>query len=557
MKTVKSIGRLCALINTTTKTSKLHLLKNNQTTLLQPMSNSRNPTMPIVEKATISAIFLLTAVTLIAYHEILSWVVKGWFTLNNAYSFVILLLFLYMIWQKKEHLRQLPAQPNILIGVPLVTFGCSILIVGNLTSTLLLQGISFVFSLLGLVWLILGNHHVRVLWIPVGYLVFMFYLFEEVLGNFSLYFQNAAAWIAARLLGLGGMPVALNGHLIELPHISLEVAKVCNGINHMLALVAIAIPFAFASSLSRSFKIIVVAAAVAIGIIANGLRVTMIGIWSKYYPDGPLHGPFDIFYVSFILVFGLIFFALVKVVSIKFGTHQTQEAIPRFTAHSTVKRMPPSSLLKATVVGLFLFGSTGTYLLWHNPQPVSLNYRLSDFPQQIGPWRGQTVFDKDWPIKHLSADDELKRIYIDPSTGTTLGLYVGYFRSQHQGKELIGSHLSWLHLREKRLLVQLERKSITISRGKARGMDSQTYEGDKRLFYFWYVVDGKAYIDRYGVKLKLLAENMLRNRTNGAIVVVSLENIPPSHGIPDTAALEFIGHVFPLLEDVFTFSRKT
>ena len=518
---------------------------------LQPVPNSRNPIMPFGEKATISALFLLTAVTLIAYHEILTWVVKGWFTLNNAYSFVILLLFLYMIWQKKEHLRQIPAQPNILIGVPLVTFGCFILIVGNLTSTLLLQGISFVFALLGLVWLILGNHHARVLWIPVGYLIFMFYLFEEVLANFSLYFQNTAAWIAARLLGLGGMPVALNGHLIELPHISLEVAKVCNGINHMLALVAIAIPFAFVSSLSRSFKIMVVAAAVVIGIVANGLRVAMIGIWSKYQPDGPLHGPFDIFYVSFILVFGLIVLALVRVVSIKFGNHQTRETIPRLMAPSTFKRMPPGSLLKATVVGLFLFGSTGAYLLWHNPQPVSLEYRLPDFSQQIGPWRGQTVVDEDWPIKHLSADDELKRIYVDPATGAELGLYVGYFRSQYQNKELVNDRLSWLYLREKRIPVQLDEGRILIARGKARGMAIHTYENDERLFYFWYVVDGTPYIDRYEVKLKLFLENMLKNRTNGVLVVISLEKNPVSRDTPDAVAIEFISRAYPYLGSIF------
>lgn len=507
---------------------------------------SRHPTVVL------GSLFILSAIFLLSYYEILSWVGKGWLRLNNAYSFVIFLLFLYMVWQKRDRLRRETIRPNIPAGTLVVISGCFVLVAGKLTATLLLQGISFVISLFGLVWLVFGNNYARRLWVPVGYLIFMFYLFEEVLGNFSLYFQQAAAWIAARLLSLGGMPVALEGHLIELPHISLEVAKVCNGINHMLALVAIAIPFAYVSTLPRVSKIAVVLAAAAVGVLANGLRVAMIGIWSKYNPDGPLHGPFDIFYVSFILIFGLLLFSLVKLATIKFGRRQPARFAPQPPSRSKTAHAPRRTILKAALIGMAIFGGTGVYLFWQNPRAVPLDYRLADFPMQIGPWQGSVVSESDWPIKHLSADNELKRLYRNPATGAVIGLYVGYFQDQHQDKELISDRLSWLHIREKRLTVQLDGEAIIVARGQPRGLADQTYEGDKRLFYFWYMVDGKPYIDRYAVKLKLLFENMLQNRSNAALVLVSVEKDSTTSMSSSQAPIHFISLVYPLIQNTLS-----
>ncbi len=508
--------------------------------------------MLLYRKTLFTSFFVLTTIFVVSHLEILSWVVGRWSSLENAYSFIIFLLFLYMLWQKREELRHLPICPNKLWGSLLITFGCSILIIGELSSTLMLQGIAFVFSLLGTIWLVFGNGYIRILWIPISYLIFMFYLFEEILGNFSIHFQKTAAWIAARLLEIGGMPVILEGHLIQLPHISLEVAKVCNGINHLLALVAIAIPFAFVSPFTRPWKILTVAVAAIIGILANGLRVTMIGIWTKYHPDGPLHGPFDIFYISFILLFGLVFFFLIAAVSNKYAKHHQNSIKPKSQANFTSKPTPRNKLFAANIIGVAIFCTTSLYLLWHNPQPSQLELPLHEFPLLIGDWKGRTIREKSWPIKNLSADDALKRQYNNLITGDAIGLYVGYFRSQHQNKELINDRLSWLHLREKRIPVQINNKRLLIARGQARGIADQSYEGDRRLFYFWYWIDGKPYVDRYTVKLNLLMESLFKNKTSGALIIVSVDKDTISSKDLEAPAVDFIKQVYHPLKDALS-----
>ena len=258
----------------------------------------------------IALLGLLSLGFIAAYSEILAWVVRGWFSFERSYSLVILLLSLYMIWSRREFIRQTPARPNLFFGSLLTVVGCFIIVAGKLSNTLMVQGISLVIVLLGLIWLILGSRHLKMFFIPLGYLFFMFYLLEEALGRFSVFFQSATALIAAQLLRFSGMPVALHDNLIELPHITLEVARVCNGINHIVALTAMSVPFAFMTYRSASKKVLIALVALLVGLFLNGLRVTLIGYWTKYQPEGPLHGPFDLFYVSFILFFGLILFAL-------------------------------------------------------------------------------------------------------------------------------------------------------------------------------------------------------------------------------------------------------
>jgi EpsI family protein len=387
---------------------------------------------------------------------------------------------------------------------------------------------------MGLVWLILGTRHLKILFVPVGYLFFMFYLMEELLGRFSYHLQTASAWIAANLLSATGMPVFLHGHLLALPHISLEVAQVCNGVNHIVALAAMSVPFAFLSQQSVLKKCLIVVGAFLVGLFSNGLRVALIGYWTKFYPEGPLHGPFDIFYVSFILIFGLAFFGLPAVLS---NQWEKRQGSPRATSQSQVREPSREAwvgtrkqwVAVSAALGILFVANANIYL--HSPIPVEPKRDLSQFPMQIGQWEGKDVTDPEWPAKNLVADQQLRRVYRHPS-GDEVGVYIGYFRTQQQGKELIDHRLGWLHLKEEPVFVAQGARGTEIRKGVARGLREQTYEGDRRAFYFWYHMDGRIYLNRHQAKIALMLKNLLTRHSNGALVLVSTENSENSDSVP-------------------------
>jgi EpsI family protein len=488
-----------------------------------------------------------------AYFEILAWVVKGWFAFDRSYSLLILSLSLFMVWTRRDPLRRTPADPCLVLGSLVTLAGCSIVVAGRLSNTLMVQGISLVVVLLGLILLLLGVKHFKMLFIPVGYLFFMFYFLEELFGRFSHYLQLASAWIAAHLIEATGMPVARQGYLIELPHISLEVAKVCNGINHIVALAAMSVPFAFLSQKSTVGKGLIVLGAFLIGLFSNGLRVAMIGYWTKYFPEGPLHGPFDIFYVSFILIFGLVFFGLQAMLSRRWNKGKSANT----AAHPSPVKGSPVALKfgskkqwVAVSTALAILILTNAYIYLHTPVPVEPKRSLSEFPMQLGPWVGKTVADPDWPAKHLTGDVELRRIYRHPS-GSEVGLYIGYFRTQEQNKELINYQLGWLHLKTEEVSLSRGSNEIKILKGVARGLNDQTYQGDKRTFYFWYQIDDRIYLDQYRVKIALVLNNLLSRRSNGALVLVSDETGDGSDPVSRARTQEFLEKILTLIPGYF------
>ena len=506
-----------------------------------PMINKR--------KLTLTLSIILGVVFAILFFEIISTVAKGLFTLQDSFGLLIILISIYIIWTQRYQLIKLHIRPNIPMGAALVIVGCLILLVGKLTFTLLIQGVSLINTLLGLIWLIMGNDYLKVLLLPVGYLLFMFSLIEELLGNFSIYLQHLAAWIASSMLKFIGMPVLLSGRFIALPHITLEVAKVCCGINHIIALVALAVPLAILTqpNILRQFLLIIFAFFT--GIFANGLRVALIGIWTIYHGSESIHGPFELLYVSFILFFGLFLVLASSIFSKKLPSkNKDKGTIDKQSSKKVIKKsdqwLHPLSLGVAIAILLITFGN----IFLFKTKPVFLKKSLYTFPKAIGQWKGQDVLETDWPIKQLTADVQLKRIYRDNSK-FDIGLYIGYYPLQSQDKEIVNDSLNWLYNRSEDECIQQSNKMVCIKKALPRGMESQTFKNDPRSFYFWYDINGEILTDRYKTKLATLINNLWNKRTNGAMVIITVNDEWTKNKEADKHAIKFIRTALPVIKD--------
>lgn len=105
----------------------------------------------------------------VLYFDTFVRLVKNLFTYENSHGLLILTVSLYLIWKKRDQLKRLPIRPNLIYGTLLTAFGCFIFLSGKLSSTQLLQQVSLVATLLGVIYLTLGYGHFRALLVPVGY----------------------------------------------------------------------------------------------------------------------------------------------------------------------------------------------------------------------------------------------------------------------------------------------------------------------------------------------------------------------------------------------------
>jgi EpsI family protein len=501
-------------------------------------------------KLSIALVILLVFSFVFAYSEIITWVIKSWFTFQNSYSLLIFAISVYMIWVKRGYLFHLVPKSSIIAGSSLTIIACLVAVSAKLSSTLMLQGVSLVITLLGLIWLVLGSEYLKRLIVPVGYLILMFSLFEELLGNVSIYLQQITAWIATGLLELYGMPVNLTGIFIKLPHITLEVAKVCSGVNHIIALVALAIPLTIILQTTPIKKMLIVPAVFIIGIFANGLRVALIGIWIRYHGTGSIHGPFELLYVSFIFLFGMGLIILMSLISRKFINEKgasiqlSSEAEPGF--NFSFNQLQPLPL----IISLIILSTAAFLMHFYKPTPVYLAKPLVSFPGEIGQWHGKDINDRDWPFKNHVADEKLKRIYRDTDgSDYNIGLYIAYYSSQNQEREIINDRLNWLYNRADDQFIQAGSKTLPIKKGLPRGLPDQTYQGDQRSFYFWYEIDRKILTGRYKTKLVTLLNSFFKRRSNGAMIVVTIDDKWNQNKETNQLAVKFIETAFPYIQE--------
>lgn len=502
---------------------------------IQSKTNSRSCAPWLFLAPLLAAAFL--------YRETLLRLGKGLFEYENAHGVVILAISLFLIWQKRHELKGLPVRPNIVAGSLFTGLGCALFVAGTHASSVIMTDFSLIIAIFGLVWLLLGTDHLKGLLLPIGYITFAYPLFDYLPQGILVYLQYVTAWLAAVLLKLMGITVHQNSIYLELPNITLQVVQVCAGLNHIIALLAVSVLLAHFTLDGWLKKIVLVASALFIGLAANGLRVAVIGVMSTLYQNGALHGPSDIFYVSFVFLAGLM-----AIVGLSYlmggkwlpsGNHRVSRNQPserldkNYTGEGCRGGINPRgsvlymSLLMATLIPV----SASAYASMYSPRPVPMESSLADVPSRVGDWTAVCVVSEDFVPADLRPDETLARCYQNQA-GDTLQLYLAYFTHQRKDRKVTDFTLN-SYVEGEELSVAGDGKRMTVRRA------IPNRPGTKDHIYFWYSIDGQIVSSRIGAKLALLLNGVLRNRTNGSLVVIKIERKQenPGDATPDDRAI--------------------
>ncbi len=148
---------------------------------------------------------------------------------------------------------------------------------------------------------------------------------------------------------------------------------------------------------------------------------------------------------------------------------------------------------------------------------------LAEFPTQLGDWTAvseQKIEGRSMEV--LQVDDYFMRNYRN-SRGEVIGVYVGYFKSQREGKGihsprqcLPGSGWVPVDTTVYRMSApHVNPGAVPVNRFvMGKGLDRQ-------LFLFWYHGRGRIYASEYWNKLYLIWDGLTRKRTDGALVRVN------------------------------------
>lgn len=217
------------------------------------------------------------------YHDVLAHLWRDWAAdPNNSHGFLVPLIALYLVWERRDRLRHLPVRPSVL-GALLLGFGVLALVAGNVGAELFVQRMSLIGVIAGLIWFNLGFAQARLLAFPVLFLMLAVPLPAIVLNAVSFPLQLFAARCAEQVLLLLHIPVFREGNIVHLAHTTLEVADACSGIRSLVSLIALAVVFAYFAQRHWAARALLVVSAVPIAVLTNAGRVAGTGILAQAF----------------------------------------------------------------------------------------------------------------------------------------------------------------------------------------------------------------------------------------------------------------------------------
>lgn len=478
---------------------------------------------------------------------------------NYSHGFLVPLIAGYFLYQRWPDLKKRAARPEW-AGLVVIILGLVQLMLGWLATEYFTMRSSLVVLLAGMVLYFFGRQVLKLMALPLGYLLFMVpipYIIYN-LAAFPLKMFVTKASVA--VLHLLGVIVQREGNILIFPTITLEVADACSGMRSLLSLLALAVAYAYFIQTSTKRRWILIASAVPIAIATNALRVIVTGILAQWWGAKAAEGFFHEF--AGMAVFALAMAMLVGVGALVKGESRTPDIGPQ-TSDAGLQTSDPggqtadlrhqTSELKSevpspkSVIVYSLLIVTVLFINLRTNLSVPINRPFSQFPEQIGSWQmsSRQEFSANI-IKVLMPTDYLSRQYKGPA-GSDVSLYVGY----HDGGPQSGGIHSpkhclpgsgWHEVYTKRGTLETPNGLLDIVRAVYQKGDT------KELFLYWFQMMDDTITDEYSLKISEIKNSILHRRKDQAFVRFSITL--GEDETRATAGLEtFVRDVTPVLKE--------
>jgi exosortase len=180
--------------------------------------------------------------------------------------------------------------------------------VGNLGAEIFFSRCSLVLVLGGLVIHFCGWDYFRKMLFPWAFLFFMIPPPAIIFNQITFALQLLASQMAKFSLSAIGVPVLLEGNILRLPVMPLEVAEACSGIRSLISLGVLAIIYGNLMEQSNGIRVALAIAAIPLAVVANAGRIVGTGLLVEYWSPEKALGFFHEFsgWVVFMIAVALL-----------------------------------------------------------------------------------------------------------------------------------------------------------------------------------------------------------------------------------------------------------
>lgn len=375
-------------------------------------------------------VWILAVALAFAYADVFVVLVSQWSS-NDAYShgFIIPLIAAYIVKRSLEAADVRTWRPAPLSGTALVCVGVGLLLLGRVARVHTITQVSLLPVLAGVTLLLLGTRGLRVLAFPIAYLSLMMPAWDILTERLHLPFQVMSANVGAVMARAVGVPIFREDLHLVLPNITLEVAKVCSGVNYLIAVVAMGLPVAWFTLNDTRRRLLLLAFALCVAVGANWVRVASIAALVHHGWEGALHGPGHMFQgLSVALVGYVAIFSGATFLSRWNRPEPHAEPDPARTA-APWPRVPPAAFVPVLLV-LLAAGVIRHVEPGHAAVPPQL---AADIPRDLPGWSAAAVWSVP-PFQEQVTEGDVVRAYRASGGGTLAVLRVSPYGYRGDGR---------------------------------------------------------------------------------------------------------------------------
>ena len=182
---------------------------------------------------------------------------------------------------------------------------------------------------------------------------------------------------------------------------------------------------------------------------------------------------------------------------------------------------------------------------------------LHEIPSELGNWTatGEQALERDVAL-YLKPDDYILRDYVDHTTGTSINLFVAYFKSLQNS---YGPHSPRICLPGNGWLVRSSKIASVRVAERQNPIPVNEYlldkSGQQILVLYWYQNNRNVWAEEFEAKLRLLPDLIKYKRADVSLVRLVTPLRSADNGSELATSLDFSQLVFPKLVERFATGK--
>jgi exosortase A len=443
----------------------------------------------------------------------------------------------WLVWRMRGLLAPMqprPAPAWLLLMLPLGFFW----LLGDLAAANSVTQFAMLGMAVALVPALLGPAVAARLSFPLGFL-----FFAVPFGDFlTPWLIDRTADFTVMAVRATGIPVFREGNQFVIPTGSWSVVDACSGIRYLMASLMVGTLFAYLNYRSNRKRWAFVGVAIVTPLVANWLRAYMIVMLGHFSGNRLAVGVDHIIY-------GWVFFGLIMLAMFMIGARwadpdaepaSAQADHPMAAPHA----LPTGRVLASLVVALLLV-ALPVGMRANASHSVTAAKPTVSMPQLAGlTWVGEPLTD--WQPHFLNPAATAYGRYEAQDGGAAVGVYIGYYRDQRQGRQLVTSvnvlaaaeSDSWARTASGAADLDGQVWRTASLRGHSLAQLNSVTQAPRLRVWQIYWINGRAFSSDWQAKAYGAVQALLGHGDDAAVILVHAD--PAAAGADDALLRDFL-----------------